>query len=139
MSFGLLTALDSVDVHLAAVDEGVIRASGDLKWMANTGPRHNGAFLVVQFRLICDDGSGTIVLGDEVLRGQDQDPEDSRQIGMWFVISGTGGCESLTGGGGYWGFWMPDPVSEQPPPSPFCCSVPEGWGHQEGRLTLTQP
>jgi len=112
-----------------AVDEGVMCGSGALQWMANTSPTHSEASIRIQSRLTCDDGSGTIVLGDDHYQGPTSGVWDYKvMVGVWTVVSGTGAYIGLSGGGGSWGIWIPDPV----PPD----LKSEDWNVKLGRLVL---
>jgi hypothetical protein len=87
-----------------AVDAGLVCAAGTIDDTENPDPTEPGVLWRWEDEHICDDGSGTFVLGLDVYF---DDPPNMRSwmMGTWNIVSGTGAYETLRGGGATEGFF----------------------------------
>jgi hypothetical protein len=78
-----------------AVDEGVVCAAGTVNDYRQRRVEGNDAQMVNYFEVVCDDGSGSITIG-ELLDFEEFPPATFE--GAW-TLEGSGDYESLTGSG----------------------------------------
>lgn len=85
-----------VAISGTAVDEGVVCADGTVSDYRQSRVEGNDAQMVNYFEVVCDDGSGSITIGEII--EYFYDTESWAEEGTW-TLEGSGDYESLTGSG----------------------------------------